>query len=95
MDVGAGIWESIKKDFGTSVRRSSRSAFGRSTGNDVSGHYKRHYFLFLFFFFFFLLLFSSKECSDQKTYLAKVAKNAQNLGVDTFQDPVGHFWAPW
>ena len=25
--------------FGTSVRRSSRSAFGRSTGNDVSGHY--------------------------------------------------------
>ena len=29
---------------GTSVRRSSRSAFGRSTGNDVSGHYKRHYF---------------------------------------------------
>ena len=32
--------------FGTSVRRSSRSAFGRSTGNDVSGHYKRHYFLF-------------------------------------------------
>ena len=24
-------------------RRSSRSAFGQSTGNDVSGHYKRHY----------------------------------------------------
>ena len=23
---------------GTSVRRSSRSVFGRSTGNDVSGH---------------------------------------------------------
>ena len=38
--------------FGTSVRRSSRSAFGRSTGNDVSGHYKRHYFLFSFFLFF-------------------------------------------
>ena len=28
---------------GTSVRRSSRSAVGRLTGNDVSGHYKRHY----------------------------------------------------
>ena len=35
-----------------SVRRSSRSAFGRSTGNDVSGHYKRHYFLFLLFIYF-------------------------------------------
>jgi len=47
--------------FGTSVRRSSRSAFGRSTGNDVSGHYKRHYFLFFsffsFFFFFFFFFF--------------------------------------
>ena len=28
----------------------------RSTGNDVSGHYKRHYFL-LFFFFLRRLLF--------------------------------------
>ena len=37
---------------GMSVRRSSRSAFGRSTGNDVSGHYKRHYLLSLFFSFF-------------------------------------------
>ena len=36
---------------GTSVRRSSRSAFGRSTGNDVSGHYKRHYFLFSVVYF--------------------------------------------
>ena len=35
---------------GTSVRRSSWSAFRRSTGNDVSGHYKRRYFLFSFFF---------------------------------------------
>merc|ERR1711954_369038 len=34
------------------------------------------FFFFLFFFFFFFLsslLFSKKECSDQKTYLAKVA----------------------
>ena len=31
---------------GTGSQRSSRSAFGRSTGNDVSGHYKRNYFLF-------------------------------------------------
>ena len=34
------------KHFGTSVRRSSRPAFGRSTGNDVSGHYKHHYLSF-------------------------------------------------
>ena len=27
-----------------SVQCSSRSAFGRPTGNDVSGHYKPHYF---------------------------------------------------
>ena len=38
-------------DIGMSVRRSSRLAFGRSTGNDVSGQYKHHYFLFLFSFF--------------------------------------------
>ena len=30
-------WNEIV-DFGTSVQRSSRSAFGRPTGNDVSGH---------------------------------------------------------
>ena len=29
---------------GTSGWRSSPSAFRQSTGNDVSGHYKRHYF---------------------------------------------------
>ena len=46
-------------EIGTSVRRSSRSAFGRLTGNDVSGHYKHHYFLFSFLFsFFFSFLFS-------------------------------------
>ena len=30
--------------FCTSGRRSSWSAFGRWSGNDISGHYKRHYF---------------------------------------------------
>ena len=85
---------------GTSVRRFSRSAFGRSTGNDVSGHYKRHYFLFLFFFLFFFfflrrLLFSQKECSDQKTYFAKVARTPKKKEINTFPDPIGHFGAPW
>ena len=35
-----------------------------------------------------------KECSDQKTYLAKVDGSAQNIGVDPFPDPVGHFGTP-
>ena len=51
------IWSCILR-IGMSVRRSSRSAFGWSTGNDVSGHYKHHYFLFFFFFFLRRLLFS-------------------------------------
>ena len=32
--------------FGMSKQRSSWSAFGQSTGNDVSGHYKHHYHYF-------------------------------------------------
>ena len=51
----------LSSGIGTRVRRSSRLPFGRSTGNDISGHYKCHYFIFsLFFFIFFLhrLLFS-------------------------------------
>ena len=32
--------------FGTSGQHSSRSAFGPTTGNDISGHYKQRYFLF-------------------------------------------------
>ena len=34
------------KVIGTSMRHSSWSLFGRSTGNDISGHYKGHSFLF-------------------------------------------------
>ena len=65
---------------GTSGRRSSRSAFGRSTGNDVSGHYKRHYFLFFLFFLFSFLrreLFSKKESSDQKPWGRHLSKPRQ------------------
>ena len=77
---------------GTSVRRSSRSAFGRSTGNDVSGHYKRHYFLFSFLFFSFLCRLL---CSDQKTYFAKVDGSAQNSRNKQLSRPPSHFEAPW
>ena len=52
---------------GASVRRTSRSAFGRSTGNDVSGHYKRHYFLFSFF------------SSPSSTFLIEVVLKSKNL----------------
>ena len=38
---------SLNHSIGTSVQRSSRSAFGRLTGNDVSGHYKHHHFPFI------------------------------------------------
>ena len=65
--------------------------FGRSTGNDIRGHYKQHFFPFLFLLRH--LLFSKKECSNQKTFLAKVDGSAQK--------PIGrhlsifHFGAPW
>ena len=36
---------------GTSVRRSSLSVFGWSTGNEVSGRYKHHYIINFFPFF--------------------------------------------
>ena len=34
-----------------------------------------------------------KECSNQETYLAKVAGNGP-IGLDPFPDPIGHFGAP-
>ena len=37
------IWLRNAKYIGTSVRRSSRLACGRSSGNDISDHYKQHY----------------------------------------------------
>ena len=59
------------RGIGTSVRRSSRSAFGRLTGNDVSGHYKRHYFLSFFFFLFFSFFFSVVYFSHRRRALIK------------------------
>ena len=35
-----------------------RASFGRSTGNDVTGHYKRHYY---YFFFFSVVYFSHRR----------------------------------
>ena len=49
--VISGLIQAMKvyNHFGMSIRRSSRSAFGRSTGNDVSGHYKQRYSLVVVF----------------------------------------------
>ena len=58
-----------------------------TAGNDIVGTILISHFHFLLPFLR-CYLFSLK---DQKTYLAKVAKN---LGVDIFPYPVGHFWAP-
>ena len=44
-------WVPLGRNFliGMSNRHSSQSAFGWLTRNDVSGHYKQHYFFSLFF----------------------------------------------
>ena len=80
---------------GTSVRSSSWSAFRRSTGNDVSGHKKQHYFLFFSFSFFsFPVVYFSHRRSARikKLILKKLTGASKNLGVDTFPDPVSQFW---
>ena len=79
-------------NFGTSGRHFSWSAFWWSTGNDVSGHYKHHYFLFLFSVVYFS---HRRSALIKKLILRKLLRLPKNLGVDTFPDPVGHFGAHW
>ena len=51
--------------------------------------------LFVFPFFFLPRdLLSQKECSDQKTYLAKVAQNAQKSRGRHLSRPHRTFWSP-
>ena len=74
-------------------------AFRRSTaGNDVVATiFIRIFFPPLVFFPFFFLrrdLFSQKECSDQKTYLAKVDGNAQKPRGRHLSRPPLPFWGP-
>ena len=85
------------KDFliiGTSVWRSSRSAFGRPTGNDVSGH-KFSFLLFPFLFFPVVYFSHRRSARIKKLIQRKLTGAPQNLGVDPFPVPVGHFGAPW
>ena len=88
-------------DIGTSGRCCSRL-----TGNDIIGHYFRHYFgtsvgdaaiFTIFFFLRFLLrrdLFSSKECLDQKTYFANVDHSAQEPRIGPLSRPRRPFCGP-
>ena len=79
---------------GMSMHPSSRFAFGLSTNNDVSGHYKRHYFLFsfLFFFFFSVVYFSHRRSARIKKLIKrKLLKTSKNLVENTFPGSVSHF----
>ena len=47
-------------------------------------------------FFFSVVTFSHRRSARiKKLILQKLLKTAKNLGVDTIQDPIGHFGAPW
>ena len=53
-------------------------------------------FLFSLFFFFSVVYFSHRRSARiKKLILRKLTGAPQNLGVDTFLDPVGHFGAHW
>ena len=97
--VSEGIWKrncNYGLSFiGMSVRRSSRSGFGRSTGNDVSGRCKRHYFPFPLPFFSVATFSHRRDAKIKKLILRKLLWIPENLGVDTFPDPIGHFGASW
>ena len=62
---------------GKCVWRSSRSAFCWSTGNNISGHYKRHYFSFPVFFS--KVYFPHRRRAREKKKLAKVYVSAQKV----------------
>ena len=54
------------------------------------------YFFFFFSFFFSVVYFSHRRSAlIKKLIQRKLTGASQNLGVDTFPDPVGHFGAHW
>ena len=51
---------------------------------------------FLFFSVFSVVYFSHRRSARIKKLIQrKLFKMANNLGIDPFQDPVGHFGGPW
>ena len=94
-----GPWKSFF--IGTSMRCSSRLAFERSTGNDVSGHYKHHYswrerVAFQRSAFSSVATFSHRRSAwIKKLFSESCLEHPKTLGKTPFQDPIGHFGAPW
>ena len=86
-------------DFGTSGPRSSRMESGGRLATMLV--VTENVFIFIHFFrppfFLFLLrrnLFSKRECSDQKTYLAKVEGSAPKPRDTHLSRPHRPFWGP-
>ena len=77
-----------------------RSEFGRSTaGNDVVATTIISLFSFfppIFFSVSSVATFSHRRSARIKKLIQrKLLRTLQNLEIDTFPDPVGHFGAPW
>ena len=73
---------------GTSSWRFSRSALGRSTGNNVIGHYERHYF-------FYVVTFSHGRSAQIKNLiLRKLMGVPQNLKGEHLSRPRQPFGGP-
>ena len=81
---------------GVSVVVVRAQRFGRqSAGNDVVAT-KNAFLFFSFVFFFSVVYFSHRRSAWIEKLIQRKLKGApQNLGVDPFPDPVGHFGAPW
>ena len=68
----------------------------RSTGNDVVATISAIIFFFFFSFFFSVATFSHRRNARIKKLIQrKWLEMANNLGLDPFPDPIGHFGAPW
>ena len=84
-------------NIGTSGQRSSWSAFSRSTGKDISGHYKRHSFIFFLYPFLFGSLSSTFLIEGElrsKTLFCKSERLRPKLQTPStilLGPPSGHF----
>ena len=78
----------MKTDNGASAsaRHSSWSAFGRSTGNNIT-----------FSFFSFSVVYFSHRIGvlGSKTHLEKFDRGSNRIRFDIFPDPVSHFELNW
>ena len=83
-------WMSLNESFGTSGRCSSWSPFRWLTGTMIVHPYFHYSFLFS------VTTFSHRRSAWIKKHIQRKLTGAPKyLEVDTFQDPFGHFGAPW